>query len=219
MSREAPTGADPRLHAFIRKLFVEEDEVLRGLRAEMEARELPLIEVPQETGKVIHTLIRAVAPRRVLEVGTLAGYSAIWIGRALPDGGRLLSLELREDHAELAREFLGRAGLSDRVEVRVGDARELLPGIGPDGSFDVVFLDADKESYPEYLEQARRLLRPGGLLLADNALWQGKVLEEGGSEADRGIRAFDGAVAADPDFTATVLPVGDGVLVAVKGWG
>lgn len=213
---EGPTGADPRLHGYIAELFCGEDELLTELRRELENRGLPTIQVPAITGRTLQVLVRAVAPRKVLEVGTLGGYSAIWMARGMPQGGELVTLEKNPDHAELAREFVERAGLADRVEIRVGDARALLPELGPDGSFDMVFLDADKESYPVYLREARRLLRPGGLVLADNALWKGKVLDEGGDEADEGIRAFNRALAHEGAFTSVILPVGDGVAVGVK---
>ncbi|HSR40878.1 MAG TPA: O-methyltransferase [Longimicrobiales bacterium] len=213
---EAPSGTDPRLHDYVRELFAREDALLGELRETLERGNIPAIQLPVATAKVLHTLVRASGARRVLEVGTLGGYSAIWIARALPSDGLLLTLELEEERAALARSFLERAGLGDRVEVRVGDARELLPALGPGGSFDVVFLDADKESYPGYLDHARRLLRPGGLLLADNALWKGRVLEEGGSDADRGVRRFNRLVAEADDLVGTILTVGDGLLMAVK---
>lgn len=213
---EGPTGSDPRLHAYIADLFCEEDELLVELREALEEKGFPVIHVPAITGKTLQVLVKAAGARRVLEVGTLGGYSAIWMARALPGDGELVTVEKSPEHAELAREFVRRAGLEDLIRVRVGDARDEMAALGPDGSFDVVFLDADKESYADYLAEARRLLRPGGLLIADNALWKGKVLEEGGSEADRGIRAFNRALAEGSGFTAMILPVGDGVAVGVK---
>lgn len=214
---EGPTGADARLHGYIAELFCAEDELLAELREELEERGFPTIQVPAITGKTLQVLVRAAGARKILEVGTLGGYSAIWMGRALPADGELVTLEKSPEHAALAREFVERAGLDGKVSIRVGDARELLPEVDPDGSFDAVFLDADKESYPLYLEEAERLLGPGGLVLADNALWKGKVLDGGGSDADRGIREFNRLLSESPAFTAIILPVGDGVAVGVKG--
>lgn len=205
------------LEAYAADLFGREDRLLAELRTEMEDRGLPPIQVPARTGLLLHVLVRATGARRILEIGTLGGYSAIWMGRALPDGGRLVSLEKSSRHAAVAREAVARAGLDDRIEVREGRAADLLPTIGPDGEWDVVFLDADKESYLAYLEHARRLLRPGGLLLADNAFWKGRVLEEDADDASTlGIQAFNEAVARDPAFVGTILPVGDGVLAAAR---
>lgn len=222
-----PPGEGPRrgdgtgpprdaLEAWADDLFTREEPLLAELRAELEARGLPLIQVPARTGLLLRILVLATGARRILEVGTLGGYSAIWMGGALPPGGRLITLEKSPEHAALARDFIARAGLSDAVEVREGVAAELLPDIGPEPSFDLVFLDADKESYTGYLEHARRLLRPGGLVVADNAFWQGRVLEDDPDDAStRGIVAFDRALAEAPDFLATILPVGDGVAVGV----
>lgn len=217
----APDGTGPArdaLEAYAEDLFVREDPLLGELRAEMVARGFPTIQVPARTGQLLQILARAIGARRVLEIGTLGGYSALWMARALPAGGQLVSLEKEAAHAALAREFVRRAGLQEVVDVHEGRALEVLPGLGPDGSFDLCFLDADKENYVRYLEEARRLLRTGGLLVADNAFWRGKVLREAepGDEATRGIRAFNRALAEDAEFTATIVPTGDGVAVAVR---
>ena len=211
-----PDTLHQRLADYAASLFATEDELLAEVRREMERRDFPMIQVPASTGKLLQVLVAAVGGRRVLEIGTLAGYSAIWMARALPADGRLLTLEKEEEHATVARRFLERAGLSDVVEVRVGEATELLGEIGPDGGWDVVFVDADKESYPLYAEHAARLLRPGGLLLADNALWHGKVVEPDPDETTRSVLGFNEAMAASEAFTATVVPVGDGVMVAAR---
>lgn len=221
MRNEGPTGTGlPRdaLEAYAADLFEGDDALLRELRSEIEARGFPTIQVPERTGRTLHVLVRAAGARRVLEIGTLGGYSAIWMGRALPEDGRLTTLEIDADRVELAREYVERAGLEKVVEVRHGDAREMLPSVGPDASFDVVFLDADKEGYVHYLSHARRLLRPGGLLMADNAFWKGKVLQDPdeADEVTRAVQAFNEELARSPDFEATILPVGDGVAVGVR---
>ena len=169
------------------------------------------------TARAVQILLRASGARRVLEIGTLAGYSAVWIARGLPPDGSLLTLEIDPDRAAVARRSLEVAGVADRVEVRVGDALDLMAALDPDPPFDAVFLDADKERYCEYLGQAARLVRRGGLLMADNAFWRGGVLDPAGSgELAAHIHRFNESVAADPRFEATILPVGDGLMVAVR---
>ncbi len=182
----------------------------------MELRGLPPIQVPPLTGRTLQVLVSATGATRVLEVGTLAGYSAIWMARGMPPGSTLLTLEVQEDRADLARTFVSRAGLDDRIEVRVGPAAQLLPGVGPDGSFDLVFLDADKEGYPSYLDHAARLLRVGGVVLADNAFWHGKVIGDLDEPALRGVQAFNRALAWSERFRSTILPVGDGLAMGVR---
>jgi caffeoyl-CoA O-methyltransferase len=164
---------------------------------------------------LLQVLLRAVQARRVLEVGTLGGYSAIWMARALPADGRLVTIEAEPAHAAFARRFLERAGVADRVEVREGRALDVLPSL--DGErFDVVFLDADKEPLPTYLEWALRLLRPGGLVVADNALWGGRVVDRAADDpATNGVREFNRRLATDPRVTGIVVPTHDGVAIGV----
>jgi len=219
-----PATAGSRMAAaverYVQERFAQEDPLLERIREEMAHRGLPTIQVPAVTGAFLALMVRISRPGRVLEVGTLAGYSALWIARALPPEGHLLTLERNPEHAQLARSLLARDPAGARVEVREGEAGELLPGLEPDGGFQMVFVDADKERLPFYLEEAARLLSPGGLLLVDNVLWRGAVLEEAPEEdgATRAIQAFNDAVARDHRFTsATIVPVGDGVLVAVRG--
>lgn len=220
---------------YVRRLFAPEDDCLRELRARADRAGLPQIQLPPATARAVQVLLRAAGAKRVLEVGALAGYSAVWIARALPPDGRLTTLEIDPKHAALARQSLEAAGVADRAEVRLGDAATAMAALRPSCSFDAVFLDADKERYVQYMEEAARLLRRGGLLLADNALWKGRVprLDGRASEADDGLsddpepspldeeraqlmHAFNRKLAADPRFDATVLPVGDGLAVAVR---
>lgn len=207
---------DVYLSGYVRGLFAAEDEVLEELRYEISRRGLPEIHISAEQGRLLQVLLRAVGARRVLEVGTLGGYSALWMARALPADGRLLSLEVDPGRAAFAREFVGRARLDGVVEVRVGDAASVLPSLDAGEPFDAVFIDADKERYPLYLEQALRLLRPGGLVIGDNAFWSGRVLDEDPEEeSTRAIRAFNRQIAEHPDLTGTIIPMRDGLAVAV----
>jgi predicted O-methyltransferase YrrM len=208
---------------YIDDLFAPPDDALEwAVRAAAEAG-LPHIQVTPSQGKLLHVLARLCGARRILEIGTLGGYSAIWLGRALAPGGRLVTLELSEEHAAVARASLARAGLSDRVEVVVGPALDSLPAIEArgDGLFDMVFIDADKPGYVEYLRWAVRLTRPGGLIAADNVVRGGRVLApDPGDEAARGAAAFNAALAAEPGLDAVLLQlVGakghDGIAIAI----
>jgi len=205
------------LDAYVRHLFAREDDILRAIRGRAAEASLPAIQLPPATARAVQILLRAVGAQRVLEIGTLAGYSGVWIARALPPDGKLITLEIDPDRAAVARKSVADAGLADRVEVRVDDALDHMVALDPDPPFDAVFLDADKERYCDYLEQAARLVRHKGLLVADNALWRGEVLDPegfGGLAVD--IHRFNERVAADPRFEATILPVGDGLMVAVR---
>src|SRR5207344_3254604 len=163
-----------RAGEYIVGLFGAEDELLATLREEADRTGLPPIAISSDEGRLLQVLLTAIGARRVLEVGTLGGYSAICMARALPPGSRLLTIEIEPKHADFARRYIERAGLTDRIEVKVGRALEVLPSL--DGErFDAMFLDADKEPLPTYLDWALRLVRPGGLIIGDNALWGGKV--------------------------------------------
>jgi len=201
--------------AYLAGLFSPEDDVLRAVRAAAERAGMPPIAVVPETGRFLQVLLRAAGARRVLELGTLGGYSAICMTRALPADGRILSLEISPAHAAFARRQLERAGVANRVEVRTGAALDLLPALEGE-RFDVVFLDADKASLPAYFDWALRLLRPGGLVIADNALRGGRVLDDRDDDPDlRGIREFNRKLATDSRVTGLVVPIGDGVGIGV----
>ena len=207
---------------YIEELFVPADEALdAALKAVTEAG-LPQIQVSPALGKLLYLLARLCGARRILEMGTLGGYSAIWLARALAPHGRLITLELSEEHAAVARANLARAGLADRVELIVGPAIESLPEIEArgDAPFDMVFIDADKPGYVEYLRWAVRLTRPGGLIVADNVVRGGLVLAPDGDVSAEGARAFNAALAAEPSLDAVALQlVGrkghDGIAIAV----
>ncbi|MGH7626779.1 MAG: O-methyltransferase [Gemmatimonadaceae bacterium] len=201
--------------AYIADLFSPEDDVLRAVRDAIGRAGMPPIAVVPETGRFLQVLLRAAGARRVLELGTLGGYSAICMARVLPADGRIISLEISPEHAAVARRQLEFAGVADRVDVRTGAALELLPALEGE-RFDAVFLDADKASLPAYFDWALRLLRPGGLVIADNTLRGGRVLDESDDDPDlRGIREFNRKLATDPRVTGLVVPIGDGVGVGV----
>jgi predicted O-methyltransferase YrrM len=206
---------DERLARYATELFAPEDRVLAAVRARHAAAGLPPIHISPDEGKLIHVLLRAAGAARVLELGSLAGYSGIWIGRALAPGGRLTTIEKDPRHAALARQAFAEAGLSDSVAVIEGVALDVLPGLEP--GFDAVFVDADKEPLARYFDWSMKLLRTGGLLLCDNAFFHGSVVDESDhSPQAEGVRAFNRLAASDPRLVAAVAPIRDGLVVGVK---
>jgi caffeoyl-CoA O-methyltransferase len=177
---------------------------------------MPEIHIAPEQAAFLQLLLGACRCRHVVEVGTLGGYSAIAMARGLPADGRVLSLEIEPAHAAFAREWIAKAGETARIEVRLGDARETLRAL-PSDSADAVFLDADKDGYVVYLREAMRILRPGGLLLADNVLAGGEAADQVPRSATAvAIRAFHDAVAATPGLRSVIVPLGDGCLFGRK---
>ncbi len=197
-----------RIDDYIENLFAPQDEALDAAVRGSRRAGLPEIQVSPNEGKLLQLLAELVGARRVLEIGTLGGYSAIHFGRALPEDGRLISLEIDERHAEVARANVERANLSDRVEIRVGDARELLAQLDENGEgpFDLIFIDADKGGYPEYLSWALRLSRPGSLILGDNTIRGGTIIDPQ-DESTRAIHEFNETIAGDPRLSAIILPL------------
>ena len=201
---------------YVTDLLVPSDAALDAAIEASTAAGLPAISVSPCQGKLLFLLARVMGARRILEIGTLGGYSTIWLARALPPDGRLITLEVNAGHAEVARSNFARAGLADVIELRLGSALDLLPalvaqGVGP---FDMIFIDADKPGYPDYLAWAVRLSRRGSLIVADNVVKEGTVLDADSEDpVVQGIRRFNAALAADPRVTATEIQT-----VGVKGY-
>jgi len=197
-------------------LMIGDDPVLAAAEANSRSAGLPDIAVSPAQGKLLQLLARVSGVRRILEIGTLGGYSTIWLGRALPADGRLISLEFDPRHAEVARANVANAGLGELVEIRVGPALESLPKLAaeqPD-PFDLVFIDADKENNAAYFDWAVRLSRPGALIITDNVVRGGKILDPNHPDARvQGSRRFAELVGANPRVSATTLQT-----VGVKGW-
>ncbi len=195
---------------YLTDLFVLPDAALDAALEASAAAGLPDIQVSPGQGKLLHLLARSHGSHKILEIGTLVGYSTIWLARALPPGGRLITLECEPKHAEVARANIARAGLADAVEIRIGAALETLPQLVADGCgpFDLIFIDADKEGYPEYLDWALRLSRRGSLIIADNVVRQGAVIDAADDRPDMvAIRRFNEKLAADSRLSATVFQV------------
>jgi predicted O-methyltransferase YrrM len=197
-----------KVDRYFSDLLIANDEAFdAALEANRQAG-LPSIDVTPLQGKFLELLVRISGARRVLEMGTLGGYSTLWLARALPEDGQVVTLELSAEHAKVARRNLKKAGVLDRVDVRVGPAGKNLAKLSASESepFDLIFIDADKAGYPEYLQWSLKLARPGTVILADNVVRDGRVVEKNNADANiQGVRRFTEMVAAEPRLSATVL--------------
>jgi caffeoyl-CoA O-methyltransferase len=211
-SRAGARYADADILDYVNRIHGPHDEALEHAFRAPERGDIPAIQVGPGEGRLLELLLRMIGARRVVEVGTLAGYSAIRCARALGPDGRLWTIEMMPKHAEVARSNIERAGLSDRVEVLVGEAATVLPTIEKHGPFDAVFVDADKEGYAGYGSWAARHLRAGGLLLGDNAFLFGGLL--GDTPAAVAMRRFHEEAAAA--FESVCIPTPDGLLLGIK---
>jgi predicted O-methyltransferase YrrM len=211
------TVYNDQISAYISELFAGEDAALLRAREESPKRGLPAINIKPEEGRFLQVLVHAIRARKVLEIGTLGGYSGIWIVRGLPPDGKLVTLELEPAHAEVARDNFEAAGLLDRIEIRVGEANELLQALSSEEPFDFVFIDADKLGYPSYLEWALEHTRVGGVIAAHNAFRKGSVAGLGEpDEFTESMRAFNLLFASKERLLSTIFPAGDGMLIGVK---
>ena len=200
---------------YITGLFPSDPALEMVLQA-TRAAGMPQINVSPVQGRLLHVLALTRGARTILEIGTLAGYSAIWMARALPADGKLITLESDPKHAEVARANIARAGLADRIEVRLGVALDVLPQLAAEGKgpFDLIFIDADKTNLTTYFEWAVRLACPGSLIIADNVIRHGDVLDDSSADASlQGVRRFNEALAADRRVTATIVQ-----MVGIKGY-
>lgn len=203
-----------RVDAYLTETLVGHDPALEQAVAEQQAAGLPAIEVAPVNGKFLHLIARISGARRVLEIGTLGAYSTIWLARAVPADGRVITIEAEPRNAEVARANLERAGVHDRVDIRLGRAAEVLPTLEPEAPFDLVFIDADKESNTIYLDWAARLGRPGTVVIVDNTVRSGEVANPATENpqvigTQRGLEMLG----RDPRFDATALQTLD-----LKGW-
>ena len=212
MTKELWTAVDDYI---VDKLHLGDESLDSALRASDEAG-LPSIQVSAAQGKFLHILARVHDARRILEIGTLGGYSTIWLARALPDDGKLITIEIDPKHAEVARANVTRAGIGSKVKVLTGNALEILPQLekSREGPFDLTFIDADKASIPFYFECALRMSRKGSLVLVDNVVREGAVIEENSRDASvLGVRKLNDMLSGDDRVTATILQT-----VGTKGY-
>jgi caffeoyl-CoA O-methyltransferase len=205
-----------KLERYMRGLFATEDPILVKICEQIAARGLPSITVKPEEGKFLQFLVMASGARKALEIGTLGGYSGTWIARGLPPDGTLITLEVDAARAAVAEDHFQLADLSDRVEVRVGDAHQLLSDLTGEAPFDFMFIDADKLGYPAYLKHAQKLLSPGGILAAHNVFRHGAIADAPFQDSStRAVHEFIETLARDPRWLATVFPAGDGLAIAI----
>jgi caffeoyl-CoA O-methyltransferase len=210
---------DPKVAEYVSRIYAPEDALLADVRARSTAAGLPDIQVAALDARHMEVLARASGARRAAEIGTLGGYSGVALLRGMGPDGTLDTVELNPRHAEVARETFRRAGFGERARVHVGPALEVLPRLSPSGPFDLVFIDADKESYPRYLDWAADNLRPGGVVLLDNAFLFGHLPEPAAGERAVSIAAMQAvheALAHGGRFRATVLPTGEGLAMGVR---
>lgn len=201
---------------YVSSLLAPHDQVFKDALAASAKSGLPDIQVSPTQGKLLHVLARMVNARNILEIGTLGGYSTIWMARALPAGGRVLTLEFNPKHVEVARANFSRAALGDAIEVRHGSALELLPKIAAEGRgpFDLIFIDANKSTMAEYFDWALKLSRPGSVIVSDNVVRDGAVIDATSTDPDiQGVRRFNERVASEPRVSATEIQT-----VGVKGY-
>ena len=218
MSQFLPNDEQLRHDAQVRDLinrelqtrFAPEDDVLRGSLTRAQAANVPAMQISPLQGKLLQVLALACGAHKILEIGALAGYSGVWLARNLPPTGKLISLEVNPKHAEIARTTFANAGLSDRTEVRVGPALDLLPTLVPEAPFDLIFIDADKGNSPQYLDWAITLSRVGSLIVADNVIRSGSVFQTPPpDESAKGMATYNRQIVEHPRLVSVAIPNDD----------
>ncbi|MEJ2479163.1 MAG: class I SAM-dependent methyltransferase [Acidihalobacter sp.] len=208
------------LYEYLLENSLREDSLLAELRERTAAMPLAGMQIAPEQGQFMALLARLMGAHTALEIGVFTGYSSLCVARALPDGGRMVALDASEEWTDVARDYWARAGLADRIELRLGPAIESLDALlaeGRSGSFDFAFIDADKSEYPEYYERTLQLLRSGGIMLIDNVLRDGQVADPDDiSEGTEAVRAFNAVLYSDTRIDLSMLPLGDGLTLARK---
>jgi caffeoyl-CoA O-methyltransferase len=207
----------PSLHRYLVEHSSFRDKVVGQVEEAAKETPVPEMQIAGDQAALITVLVRAIGARRAIEVGTFLGYGAISIARGLPDDGQLICCELEQGYADRAREHLRAAGLENRVEFRIGPAAETLRSIDEDESYDFAFIDADKTGYPTYVEECLRLLRPGGLIMLDNVLLSGRVLDPPDDDQSAEVMAeLNDRLAADGRVEVAMLGIADGITLARK---
>jgi predicted O-methyltransferase YrrM len=205
------------LYNYILDLFVENDPLLDELVVETEKAEIPLIQVAPEQGKFMYLLCRMMKAKNALEIGTLAGFSGIYIARGLEDGGKLTTVDIEQKNSDFAGAYFEKAGLTNKTERLVGDALKVMEDLVNEGrKFDFIFIDADKISYPKYFELAIALSNKGTVIAFDNMIKDGRVIEDASGDPDlRGIQVTNGIMGTDPRIESLLIPIGDGLTIGV----
>jgi caffeoyl-CoA O-methyltransferase len=219
VTRRTPNLSD-ELYAYLLDVSLRDREVLRRLREETAGLEHADMQIGPEQGQLMALLLELLDARRVLEIGTFTGYSALVMALALPEDGRVVACDVSEEWTSIGRRYWEEAGVAHKIDLRLAPAAETLQALladGREGTFDFAFIDADKEGYDRYYELALRLVRTGGLVAIDNTLWEGKVADPSATDADtEAIRALNAKLRTDERVTLSLLPVGDGLTLALK---
>ena len=203
-----------KIYTYIIDTFVDEDDILKQIVADTEAKKIPLIQISPDNGKFLFLLLKMIKARHVLEIGTLAGYSTIWMARALPDDGKVTTLEISEKHAEEAKNNYKKAGLDSKIELMFGSALDSLDKLQNE-KFDFVFIDADKENSSNYFDKVIGLMNKGGIIACDNTLKFGRVVEENPDDSTKGILKYNEKVANDPRVESLLVSISDGLTISV----
>lgn len=202
-----------KLYTYIVDTFVDEDELLKQIVADTEAKKIPLIQISPDNGKFLFMLIKMVRAKRVLEIGTLAGYSTIWMARALPADGKVTTLEINEKHAEEAKANYKKAGLDNKINLMFGSALDSLDKLQNE-KFDFVFIDADKENSSNYFDKIIGCMNHGGLICCDNTLKFGRVVDHNPDSSTQGILKYNDKVANDPRVDSLLISISDGLTIS-----
>ncbi|MBK8908038.1 MAG: class I SAM-dependent methyltransferase [Rhodospirillales bacterium] len=217
MSRRTITMTDP-LYAYLLDVSLREVDVLRRLRDATAPLPLAGMQISPEQGQFMALLVQMLGARRILEVGTFTGYSALSMALALPADARIIACDVNEEWTAVARRYWAEAGVAERIDLRLAPALETLQALvdeGQAGSFDFAFIDADKQNYQAYYEQSLILVRPGGVIAVDNVLWHGSVIDPDKHDPDtEAIRAFNAALRVDARIDLSLVPIGDGLTLA-----
>lgn len=213
-------GQDTKALRYIRQLFAPEDSLLQEIAASLERINMP-IQIGPEEGKLLQLFITLSGAKRIVEIGTLGGYSSLWMARALPEDGQLFTIEKEPAHAAIAETFFNRSGLQEKIRLLVGEATRILPTLTQEGPFDMVFIDADKISYGKYLDWAEKNVRPGGLIIGDNTLLFGAVYEDAPTEgisreAWQVMQHFNQKLSNGNQYLSTMVPTKEGLTVAIR---
>jgi predicted O-methyltransferase YrrM len=211
---------DDRLYAYLQDHSLRETPLMRELRDETAQLEMARMQIAPEQGQFMALLVELSGARQIIEVGTFTGYSALCMAQALPAGGRLVCCDVSEEWTAIAKSYWRRAGVADRIELRIAPALDTLDDLLADGNangFDMAFIDADKTHYPDYYERCLQLIRPGGLILFDNTLWSGRVADPENHDADtEALRQLNSRLHRDDRISLSLLPIGDGLTLAIR---
>jgi len=209
-----------RVYEYLLSSSLNEPELFRRLREETARLPEHIMQIAPEQGQFMALLVELLGAKRCIEIGTFTGYSALWLASALPEDGQLIACDLSEEWTQVAKRYWQEAGLSHKIDLRLGPALGTLDVLlqgGEEGTFDFAFIDADKTNYDGYYERCLRLLRPGGLIALDNTFWGGKVADPNVTDKDtEAIRAMTLKVRDDDRITSSLVPIGDGVLLVRK---